>query len=171
MNPQLFKKQMIDREISNSISRIESKIKDNVNDLAFAVEQMEFIIQYFSSVLHVKVDPSKLSNLTHSKPASSWTTPEKVRISKRVENWTPENSEAWRQLQNIYGDRVQLRLLLDIAEKLSEQCNIPLDRDAKRRKIILIKWFEEHWAELSPLVGNWSISQGKIHRLNPVEEK
>ena len=170
MSTQQFRKQMIDREISNYFEKIEDSFITNPNNTEFIFEQLEFIEKYLSSNIPIiqakNVNIKQFPILTSSRQLSAWTTPEKIRISKRVENWDPENSEAWRQLQSIYGDRIQLRFLREIAEQLSDQLKIYLDRDAKRRKIVLIKWFEEHWEELNPLLRNWSISQGKIHQIN-----
>jgi hypothetical protein len=93
-------------------------------------------------------------NQTNKHPGS-WTSEEVMRISKRTENWTPEGSEVWRTLQNIFGERIQLHALLDVAIRLSQEAGITLDRDAKRRKNVLIKWFEEHWDKIYPLLNQW----------------
>ena len=59
----------------------------------------------------------------------------------------------------MFGSHVSHRFLLDIANQLSQKLNISIDRDTKRRKLVLVKWFEEHWDSLSNHVGNLNVDQ------------
>jgi hypothetical protein len=41
-----------------------------------------------------------------------------------------------------------------IAGLVAKKLDIRLDRDARRRKIVMIKWFEENWSAVEPLLSN-----------------
>jgi hypothetical protein len=42
--------------------------------------------------------------------------------------------------------------LLSIAQVLGWMLDIRVDREAKRRKEVLVKWFDEHWSAISDTV-------------------
>ena len=67
------------------------------------------------------------------------------RVHQRVKGFDINKSIAWNALTHTFGDKLTHEELTSIAELISKTANIKLDRDAKRRKIVLIKWFEEHW--------------------------
>jgi hypothetical protein len=75
---------------------------------------------------------------------------EKKRIANRLKGLIPKQSPAWQEITRRFGLNVKHPELVEIATVLSENANIRLDRDAKRRKAVLIKWFEENWADVSP---------------------
>jgi hypothetical protein len=52
----------------------------------------------------------------------------------------------------IYGQKLKQDELVSIADLCAEKLQIKLDRDARRRKIVVIKWFEENWAAIQPLI-------------------
>lgn len=76
---------------------------------------------------------------------------EKKRIRKRIANFDQNKSEAWKVLSIMYGDQIRQDELISIAEFVSAELNLYIDRDAKRRKCILIKWFDENWSKIGPL--------------------
>ena len=82
--------------------------------------------------------------------ASHEASKEKDRISERMAGFNPKDNEVWRTITAKFGPNIKQPELLSIAMVLSTNCNIKLDRDAKRRKSVLIKWFEENWATLAP---------------------
>lgn len=173
MNESDFKRQIIASEVGALIDKIEGYLCQNPEDSSFAIEQMLFIQSVLSDpipTISVKSDSSQYEKtftfMNSSRSTSNWITPEKYRISKRVENWIPENSSVWKNLQALFGERVQFRILLDLAQLISEDQTIQLDRDAKRRKVVLVKWFEEHWDQISPIINNYSYNHGKIIRIN-----
>jgi len=77
---------------------------------------------------------------------------EKHRISARMAGFDPKDNEVWRQITQRFGANVKQPELLSIANVLAMNANIKLDRDAKRRKSVLIKWFQENWAIVSPFL-------------------
>ena len=75
---------------------------------------------------------------------------EKDRISERMAGFNPKDNDVWRSITAKFGPNIKQPELLSIAMVLSQNCSIKLDRDAKRRKSVLIKWFEENWTTLAP---------------------
>ena len=67
------------------------------------------------------------------------------RVHQRVKGFDINKSVAWKTLTQTFGDKLTHEELTSIAELIANTIKIKLDRDAKRRKIVLIKWFEEHW--------------------------
>jgi hypothetical protein len=42
--------------------------------------------------------------------------------------------------------------LVSIAELVAQRLRIKLDRDARRRKTVMIKWFDENWLFILPVL-------------------
>ena len=72
-------------------------------------------------------------------------TDEMERVKKRIQGFNYKNSYAWKTLSAKFGPKLAHEELMSIAELLLTQTKLVLDRDAKRRKAVLVKWFEENW--------------------------
>lgn len=70
---------------------------------------------------------------------------ERRRIESRLNGFNPKDNRAWKAITEQFGVQIKQPELLSIATLVAENANIKLDRDAKRRKTVLIKWFDEHW--------------------------
>jgi hypothetical protein len=77
---------------------------------------------------------------------------EKSRIAQRMIGFNARDNEVWKEITSRFGANLKHPELLSIANVLATNAMIKLDRDAKRRKAVLIKWFHEHWAEVSPFL-------------------
>lgn len=77
---------------------------------------------------------------------------ERQRIDARLNGFDPKNNPAWYSITQKFGANIKQSELLSIATVLANSANIKLDRDAKRRKTVLIKWFEENWNSISHLL-------------------
>jgi hypothetical protein len=77
---------------------------------------------------------------------------ERERVQKRVDGFNWKRSTAWKRLTASYGPHLKHEELLSIADLVAKKLDIRLDRDARRRKIVMIKWFEENWAAVEPLL-------------------
>jgi hypothetical protein len=51
-----------------------------------------------------------------------------------------------------YGSRLVHEELVSIAVLVADRLNITVDIDARRRKVVMFKWFEENWASIEPLL-------------------
>ena len=79
-------------------------------------------------------------------------TKEKERIAERLAGFNPKDNSVWHEITQRFGASIKQPELLSIANVLAQNANIKLDRDAKRRKSVLIKWFEENWASIRPFL-------------------
>lgn len=90
-------------------------------------------------------DTSKLFN-----QPENHVTKEKERIAERLGTFNPKDNAVWHEITQRFGANIKQPELLSIANVLAQSANIKLDRDAKRRKSVLIKWFEENWHAIQP---------------------
>ncbi|EAX97547.1 hypothetical protein TVAG_006780 [Trichomonas vaginalis G3] len=77
-------------------------------------------------------------------------TKEKERIAERLGSFNPKDNAVWHEITQRFGANIKQPELLSIANVLAQNASIKLDRDAKRRKSVLIKWFEENWNAIQP---------------------
>ncbi|OHT05398.1 hypothetical protein TRFO_06001 [Tritrichomonas foetus] len=77
---------------------------------------------------------------------------EKERINSRLNGFNPKDNPAWREITQRFGNNIKQPELLSIATVLANNASLKLDRDAKRRKSVLIKWFEENWSAIQPFL-------------------
>ena len=75
---------------------------------------------------------------------------EKRRIAMRLRGFNPKDNQAWYQITQKFGTNIKQPELLSIAEVCANSAGIKLDRDAKRRKSVLVKWFQENWMRIQP---------------------
>jgi hypothetical protein len=77
-------------------------------------------------------------------------TQERRRIADRLSGFDHRDNNVWKSLSQRFGTNVKQAELLSIALVLAERAGINLDRDAKRRKSVLVKWFDENWGAIEP---------------------
>jgi hypothetical protein len=77
---------------------------------------------------------------------------EKDRIARRLGGSNAKDSPVWKAITQRFGSNIKQPELLSMAQVLAAQANVRLDRDAKRRKSVLIKWFEENWTAVEPFL-------------------
>lgn len=87
-----------------------------------------------------------VSNIPSMEPQNK----EKDRIHSRLDGFNPKDNEVWKVITSKFGPNIKQPELLSIASVCAQNANLKLDRDAKRRKSVLIKWFYENWAAISP---------------------
>jgi hypothetical protein len=93
---------------------------------------------------------------------------ERTKIDERIRTFDYTRSPAWRELSLRGWDQLSQSELLSVAQVLEKKLAIPLDREAKRRKNLLVKWFEENLADLRPVLDNIElVSDDSPDRLNP----
>ena len=70
---------------------------------------------------------------------------EKERVQKKLNNFDPKSSPAWEYISKKFGAEVKQQCLCEMAKYLALKNELNLDRDSKRRKSVLIKWFHDNW--------------------------
>lgn len=76
---------------------------------------------------------------------------ERNKLTDRLSNFDFVRSRAWKVIKQKGWDTLNQKELLSIASILASKCNISLDREAKRRKPILVKWFDENFDIIAPI--------------------
>ena len=76
----------------------------------------------------------------------------KQRVQERLGQFDPYHSEQWTELTERFGSTIKQDELVSIANILSNELGITVDRDARRQKTVLIKWFSENWNAIHPLL-------------------
>ena len=84
---------------------------------------------------------------------------DKKRILERLGSFKWKESIEWKEICKIYGKEPSKNQLLQWAHKISQNNSLNIDRDSKRRKSVLIKWFHE----------NWKIAKQSISLINMLE--
>jgi hypothetical protein len=80
------------------------------------------------------------------------TNPEKERIAQRLEGFNPRENQAWKEITRRFGSSIKQPELVSMAKVLATHAKLKVDRDAQRRKTVLLKWFEENWAAVQPFL-------------------
>lgn len=88
-------------------------------------------------------------DLDHSRSANEI---ERKRVDARLNGFVYKNSAAWQVITEKYGDNLNQAELLSLAEVIAAQLNLKVDREAKRRKEVLVKWYDEHLPEIMNLL-------------------
>lgn len=73
-------------------------------------------------------------------------------VHKKLEGFEPKSSQAWQKLTERFGPKISHDEILSLAIILSENMKISLSREYKRRKIMLIKWFDENFENVWPFI-------------------
>jgi RNA polymerase-interacting CarD/CdnL/TRCF family regulator len=77
---------------------------------------------------------------------------ERERVQRRMQGFDWQKSNVWQCLTQSYGEKLNQDELISIADLVATKLKIKLDRDARRRKAVMIKWFEEHWESIQTLL-------------------
>ena len=75
---------------------------------------------------------------------------ERRKVDERLRGFSLKTSRAWQEICSRFGSNLNQTELLSIAEVLGAQIGVKVDREAKRRKEVLIKWFDENLAVILP---------------------
>jgi hypothetical protein len=98
------------------------------------------------------------SNSRNHSPKSAISS-EIERIQRRVDGFAWKESVIWTYLCWRFGPKLNQDELVSIGKLVAGTLGIELDRDARRRKCVMMKWFEEHWIEIEPLLWNITLEQ------------
>lgn len=77
---------------------------------------------------------------------------EKLLLEDKLTHFNPSTSEAWKKLTSKYGEKLNHAELKCLAQVISANLDIELSRETKRRKNMLIKWFDENLNKIWPFI-------------------
>lgn len=77
---------------------------------------------------------------------------ERQTLEDRMKNFDYKSSMAWKEIVIRYGADLTHGELRCVAEVIADNLAISLDREAKRRKNVLIKWFQENLEQIGPFL-------------------
>jgi hypothetical protein len=86
----------------------------------------------------------------NSTGASECQQQERVMLDDLLRDFHPENSRPFLFFKENKWTDLAMPQLVSIAELFAKDANIPIDREAKRRKGVLFKWLDDHWDALLP---------------------
>lgn len=92
-------------------------------------------------------------------------------LHERLKNFDEKQCRAYRELERRGLISMTHVNLVQIAKVIAHRCEIKLDREAKRRKPILIKWFDENYDKAIPLLDKMELQYQEDNDTdNPQEE-
>lgn len=96
---------------------------------------------------------------------------EAKRVSARLNGFDSENSHAWSVLKEMFSSGITHSELKSLASLICMKTDLKLDRDAVRDNRVLIKWFEENWVKIHPILHNFHIHDSKGEIISSVRER
>ncbi|KAK8864939.1 hypothetical protein M9Y10_010466 [Tritrichomonas musculus] len=73
-------------------------------------------------------------------------------VAKKLADFNYKDSKAWQKLSAKFGEKINLNEALSLAEIVSYHLDIQLYREYRRRKSMLIKWFDENLELIWPFI-------------------
>ena len=144
--------------LRDAANRLLQSVGSDNNLITLVKPQVESLIAQVQSFLsgggQVALNINEFSQLNPSLIGQfpKNTCDEKQRIALRMNGFDLKENHIWEELTKRFGSNIKRGELTNIAKVLAEAANIKLDRDAKRRKSVLLKWFDEHWDTIYPLL-------------------
>ena len=90
---------------------------------------------------------------------------ERRRVEMRLNDFDYKNSDAWQIICERFGPGLTHNELLSIAQIIAFHARIRLDREAKRRKEVLIKWFQENIVTIIPFLQKMVLEDSEGNRI------
>ena len=132
-----------------SFERLDNAIK-NIKNIC---------IQNTESLFEIKLILSNLlDSLNNNKIKSSLTkefenqVKDRKKVDDRLYGFDQNSSLIWNEICKKFGSSLSHNELLSIAQVIASNSGIKVDRDARRRKEVLIKWFDENAQKITPLL-------------------
>ena len=145
--------------LRDAANRLLQSVGSDENLINLVKPQVESLIvqvqSFFSNQTNAPSGFSTIPNLATQVigvPQQKVNCDEKQRIAMRMNGFDLKENHIWDELSKRFGANIKRGELTNIAKVLADAANIKLDRDAKRRKSVLLKWFDEHWETISPLL-------------------
>lgn len=75
-------------------------------------------------------------------------------VKKKLDGFNPSECDAWKLLTARFGQKISQEELLSLAIVISRHLHINLFREYKRRKSMLIKWYNDNIMKIWPFIVN-----------------
>lgn len=147
MKSDVCQKISMDTRLNDAIQRIRQLLIDRPSDR----DQIKEKLIKLEKLLKNKQSPNDKS-FNDETVRHSQTEIERKRVDKRLKGFVFKESKAWKLICSHYGSNLNQVELLSIAEVIGQELSIKVDREAKRRKEVLIKWFEENIDKIEPIL-------------------
>ena len=108
---------------------------------------------------------AKLKPVYIHKPQSD----DKEKVKAILGDFDPNKSEAWLTLEECFGVNVKQPPLLEIAKIIGQHVHINVNRNARRRKSVLIKWYHDNWNALKPYIKHFQVDDETVTLIKPLE--
>lgn len=89
---------------------------------------------------------------------------ELIFMRNALRNFDPENSRAVKKLTERFGERTQPELL-SLAQIISKHTGIKLYRESKRRRTLLLAWYEQNFDKIWPFIEQQVIVQDQDEKV------
>lgn len=132
------------------------KMNDNFDmtsdDLYFENESISFIDLDDCTDLK-KIKNSKKADNNKTKPKASKKGKEASYIKKVLSDFDYKSSLTWKKIQHMFSTGIRHTELLSVAEVLVHLTGAPnISRSCHRSFPVLIKWFDDNWEILEPII-------------------
>ena len=139
----------MNQRLSDACSRLKELVKDRPSDKEAIKEKLLKL----DRLLHTRTfAPQSDKYSSDDNVGHSQTEIERRRVDKRLKGFVVKDSRAWKEICSHYGPNLNQIELLSIAEVMGHLLHIRVDREAKRRKEVLIKWFDENIDAIVPMM-------------------
>lgn len=110
----------------------------NISDIKYRLSILwNTLINYSESN-----DDAKIQNLNY----------DRRKADSRLGDFDPKNSKIWKKICNKFSPNLSQNELVSLAEIIASNVKIKVDREARRRKEVLIKWFDENSEKIDPFI-------------------
>jgi hypothetical protein len=141
---------------------------ETVNALVFANPQVRVpVTERLGALVQELSHPGAPNSMSGFWVLRSIANQERSRVVARLTNFHSKSSSAWAEITKRFGSSLNQTELLSIAEVIGWKLGIRVDREAKRRKEVLVKWFEEHWAEIADIVSTIRLEDSHGNPIGP----
>ena len=72
---------------------------------------------------------------------------EKQKLAMKLNGFDYKTSDSWKSIVAMFGSDIKRTTLCEIAKFIASKKGIRMDRDSKRRKDVLLKWYSDNWAD------------------------
>jgi hypothetical protein len=100
-------------------------------------------------------------------PGRATTELERKRVGARLHGFNVKASMGWQAIAKHFGEHLTQTELLSVAQVIGNEVGIKIDREAKRRKEVLVKWFDENYEHVREVLPRITLEDECGRRVDP----